>query len=115
MARKDYVMKDLAGYWFNAKYPPNYEQNGRLYNGYKNGVEETLFYDFAVQGYDLYFTHKGKPYYFLSEDDYVAYCDENYTVEYQRFPDGNAALEQFMIDGKSIIELIDELKDVEPI
>lgn len=115
MARKDYVMKDLAGYWFNAKYPPNYELNGRLYNGYRNGVEETLFYDFAVQGYDLYFTYKGKPYHFLSEQDYVAYCDEKYTTEYQRFSDGNAALEQFTIDGKSIIELIDELKDVEPI
>ena len=115
MARKDYAMKDLAGSGFNAKYPPNYELNGRLYNGYKNGVEETLFFDFAVQGYDLYFTYKGKAYHFLSEEDYVAYCDEKYTTEYQRFSDGNAALEQFEIDGKSIIELIDELKDVEPI
>lgn len=115
MAREDYVMKDLAGYLYNSKYPPKDSNNGNLYHGYKNDVEETLFYDFAVQGYDLYFTYKGKPYHFLSETDYVAYCDENYTVEYQRFPDGNKALEQFMIDGKSIIELIDELNDVEAI
>ena len=56
MAHKDYVKKDLAGYWYNSKYPPNYEVNGSLYHGYKNSVEETLFYDFAVQKYDLYFT-----------------------------------------------------------
>jgi hypothetical protein len=24
----DYIKDDLAGYPFNAKYPPNYEQNG---------------------------------------------------------------------------------------
>ena len=56
MTHEDYVKKDLAGYWYNSKYPPNYKVNGSLYHGYKNGVEETLFYDFAVQRYDLYFT-----------------------------------------------------------
>ena len=113
MARKDYVKKDLAGYWFNAKYMPDYSRNGGLYNGYKNSVEEILFFDFAVQGYDLGFTYKGKRYYFLSESDYVALSDEHFTEEYQRFEDGNSTLEQFRIDGKSIIELIDQLEEVE--
>ena len=115
MAHEDYVLKDLAGYWYNSKYPPNYKVNGSLYHGYKNGIQETLFYDFAVQRYDLRFTYKNKPYHFLSDSKHVAYCDEHYTEEYQVFPDGNTALEQFIIDGKPIIELIDELEDVEPI
>lgn len=115
MTNKDYAVKDLAGYWYNAKYPPNYEKNGRLHNGYKNGVEEALFFYFALMGYDLYFTFQGKPYHFLSEPDYVAYCDEHYTDEYLRFPDGNTALEQFSIDDRPLIELIDELENVEPI
>ena len=67
MAYEDYVKKDLAGYWYNSKYPPNYEVNGSLYHGYKDSVEETLFYDFAVQRYDLRFTYKGKLYHFLSD------------------------------------------------
>ncbi|MBO4907622.1 MAG: hypothetical protein J5486_11445 [Bacteroidaceae bacterium] len=45
----DYIKDDLAGNPFNAKYPPNYEQNGGLSLGYKNNSEETFFYDFAVQ------------------------------------------------------------------
>lgn len=114
MAHKDYVKKDLAGYWYNSKYPPNYEVNGSLYHGYKNSAEETLFYDFAVQRYDLYFTYRGKPYHFLSDSEHVAYCDDHYTEEYQRFPDGNTALEQFTIDGKPLIELINDLENVEP-
>ena len=115
MAKTDYVMNDLAGYPFNSKYPPDYSKNGSLYHGYKDGVEETLFYDFAVQGYDLSFIYNGKAYHFLSESDYVAYCDENYNEEYQRFPDGNSAIEQFIIEGKLLIELINELEDVEPV
>ena len=113
MARKDYIIKDLAGYYINGKYMPDYSHNGSLYHGYKNSVEESLFYDFAVQGYDLGFTYKDKRYYFLSESDYVALSDENFTEEYQRFDDGNSALEQFLIDGKNVIELIDQLVDVE--
>lgn len=114
MAREDYVKTDFMGYPYNGKYPPGGEKKG-LYHGYGNATEETLFYDFAVQGYDLTFIYKGQHYYFLSTPDYVALCDEHYTKEYERFADGNAALEQFKIDGKALIELIDELEEVEPI
>jgi YHS domain-containing protein len=113
MAHNDYIRKDLAGYWYNAKYMPDFSHNGSLYNGYRNNIEEVLFYEFAVQGYDMAFTYKGKRYYFLSEPDYVAFSDENFTEEYQRFEDGNTALEQFKIDGKSIVQIIEELEDVE--
>ena len=112
MAKADYVMTDLLGYPYNGKYPPKGDKHG-IYHGYSSDVEETLFYDFAVQRYDLGFTHKGKRYYFLSESDHVALSDEHFTEEYQCFDDGHSALEQFLIDGKSIIELIDQLEDVE--
>lgn len=115
MARKDYVINDLAGYSFNGKYPPDYKLNGGLYHGYKNGKEETLFYDFAVLGYDLKFVYKGESYYFLSEENYVARCNDHFTEEFERYSDGNAALEQFCIDGKSLIHLIDELEEVEAV
>ena len=35
--------------------------------------------------------------------------------EFERYSDGNAALEQFCIDGKSLIHLIDELEEVEAV
>lgn len=114
MSRKDYVMKDLAGNWFNAKYPPDYKRNGGKYHGYRNSVEETLLYDFAVLGYDLKFSLGGKEYYFLSEPDYVAQCDENFEHEVKRFSDGNAVLEQFQIDGKPLISQIAKIEYAEP-
>ena len=114
MSNSDYVMTDLIGYPYNGKYPPKGDKHG-LYHGYASDAEETLFYDFAVQRYDLTFVYKGQRYYFLSDTDHVAFCDEHYTVEYQVYSDGNTALEQFLIDGKPLIELIDQLEEVEPV
>lgn len=34
MAKENYVRKDLAGRWFNAKYPPDFKTNGDKYDGY---------------------------------------------------------------------------------
>ena len=82
MEAYDYIKDNLAGYPFNAKHPPNYEQNGGLYHGYKNNSEETFYYDFAVQRYDLRFNYNGTDYYFLSEQDYAAQCDEHFTNKF---------------------------------
>jgi len=114
MSKGDYIKTDRLGFPYNGKYPPKGDRLG-LYHGYSSDVEETLLYDFAVQGYDLTFIYKGERYCFLSAADHVAHCDDRYTVEYETFPDANTALEQFRIDGRPIIELIGELEDVEPV
>lgn len=111
----DYIRVDLAGYPFNHKYPPLGNCNGGIYHGYRNNTEETFFYDFAVQRYDLRFTYEGKEYYFLSTEDYAAQCDETYTNEFCRFLDGNDVLERFTINGIHLIDLVPHITDVEAI
>ena len=115
MKNEDYVKIDLAGYPYNAKYEPDYKRYGSLHHGYRTDVEETLFYDFAVQRYDLSFRYNGNAYYFVSSKDHVALCDENFTKEFQRFDSGNDVLELFQISGKPLIDLINELEEVEAI
>ncbi len=44
----------------------------------------------------------------------MALSDEHFTEEYEVFPTANAFIENFKIDGKPLIDLIDELEDVEP-
>lgn len=105
---------DEEGYPYNCKYPPNRAKYGDLYNGYRNSIEETLFYDFGVQGYDLYFKYKGKEYYALTEYDHVAVCDENFSKEYETFANSMELIENFEIDGSPIIDLMDKLEDVNP-
>lgn len=111
----EYVKTDLAGYPFNAKYPPDYEKNGGLYHGYRNDVKETFIYDFAVQRYDLRFSYKGKSYYFLSFCDHVSLSDETFNAELELFKDGNDPLENFKIEGKTLLSLIPFIHDCEPV
>ncbi|MBQ0056608.1 MAG: hypothetical protein KBT20_03025 [Bacteroidales bacterium] len=110
--RSDYIGTDSAGYPYNRKYPP---YKNSLYHGYKNDVEETFFYDFAVQNYSVTFVYKEKRYYLMTNNDYVFESDASLQVELQKFEDGNSALEQFLIDGKRLIDLLGEIIDCEPL
>lgn len=114
MRKESYIVYDLFGYPFNGKYPPNGDgKNGNLYHGYKTPVEECLFYDFAVQGYDLMVSYHGSKYYFMVDEDCVWLSDERFTAMLQRFESGNDALENFLIEGKPLIQLIGELDECE--
>ena len=112
---KDYVRDDLAGYSYNMKYPPNVEKYGTIFGGYSTASREVLFHDFAVFCYDLRFKYNDKYYYCVNCYDYVADCDENFNEEYQRFEDANQYIEQFEINGRKLIDMIDELEEVEQI
>lgn len=109
-----YIGKDLLGFRFNAAYPPNPARFGTTYGGYSNNARQVLFYDFAVQGYDVEFRYNGKKYYILFEPDHSALCDENYNIEYQTFINPVELIENLSIDGKKLIDIIDELENVEP-
>lgn len=109
-----YIATDFGGRRYNQKCPPNYESNGTNYGGYKNNAEEVLFYDFAVQFYDVRFRYNGEEYYLLSDEDHVAVCDSMFNEEYEIYNDAMELIENFSIDGKPLLLLIDKLEDVEP-
>ena len=74
---KPYIINDANGNPINAKYPPNREKYGDLYEGYKTWAEEVLFHRFGVLCYDVCFTYKNKEYFLLKEQNYAAICDEH--------------------------------------
>lgn len=115
MLKDPYIRKDLAGYYFNGKFPPaENTADGRKYHGYKTPAQECLFYDFAVLGYDLKFMFQGKWYYFMVDDDCVWLSDESFTAMTKKFDSGNDVLLHFRIGGKPLCKLVDELEEYEP-
>jgi hypothetical protein len=102
----------MCGFAFNAKFPP-YDSDG-LYHGYKTPAQECLFYDFAVQGYDLKIKYKGQSYYFMVDTECVWLSDENFTAKVQKFANGNDVLEHFCIEGTPLCKLVDCLDEYEP-
>ena len=111
---KPYIGYDDNGYPFNSKYPPNEEKYGNLYEGYRSKAEGVLFYDFGVQNYDVSFKYKGKDYYLLTEPDHVAVCDDHFTEEYEVYADAMDLIENFKIDGRPLIDLMDEIEEIDP-
>ncbi len=114
MIKDSSIRKDLFGYAFNGKFPPKCNDNNNLYHGYETPAQECLFYDFAVQGYDLKIKYKGQPYYFMVDTDYVWLSDETFTATIQKFANGNDALLHFCINGIPLYKLVDDLEEFEP-
>ena len=112
---KPHLALDDNGYPYNCKYPPNKEKNGDLYGGYKTWAEEVLFHRFGILCYDVCFVYKNKEYHLLKEYNYAAVCDDHYTKEYELYADEMDLIENFKIDGKQLIELIDEIEEIDSV
>lgn len=104
----------MYGYPYNKKYPPN-KTLYPVYGGYETPEEEAFFNDFAVLGYDIKFQYRGVQYYCLYEPDHTALCDSHFSEEYQVFSDGNDLIEHLILEGKTLISVIHELENVEPV
>lgn len=111
---KDIVGHDLFGYPYNKKYPANMGDDAFPYNGYATPNRETFFYSFAVQGYDVEYTYNGKKYYVMFEPEAVYETDDQFNAKLQKFADGNDYIENYLVDGHRLIDIIDDLEDVEP-
>lgn len=111
--KKDYVQEDSMGYLFNSEFKPDFAKNGSRYHGYRTNNQEALFYYIAVLGYDLQFDYNGQRYYFLSEQDHIARCEQDFKTELEVFDDANTMFKSFKIDGIPLINLVDKLESVE--
>ncbi|WP_303029365.1 hypothetical protein [Bacteroides acidifaciens] len=111
---RDYVGYDLFGYPFNKKYPPDKTRYGQAYEGYANKTLGVLLYDFCVMGYDVELSFKGKNYYFMDVGEGVV-TDSHFTERKEVFDNPMALVENFKIDGKTLLELAPEIEDIGPV
>ncbi len=111
---RDYVGYELFGYPFNKKYPPDKTRYGQAYDGYANKTLGVLLYDFCVMGYDVELSFKGKNYYFMDAGEGVV-TDSHFAERKEVFDSPMALVENFKIDGKTLLELAPEIEDIEPV
>jgi hypothetical protein len=111
---RNYVGYTMFGAPFNKKYPPDVQKYGSCFEGYATKAEGVLFYDFAVMGYDVEFTYKGKKYYLL-DDGEAFLSDARFTEQYEAFTDPMDLVEHLMVDGRPLLDIIPEITDIEPV
>ncbi len=109
-----YVGINAEGFRYNADYPPNERRYGSTYGGYRNNARQVLFYDFAVQGYDVMFKFRGESYHLLYEPDHAALCDSNYAAELESYANPMVLINNLRIKGFRLIDVIYELEEVGP-
>lgn len=110
-----YIGHDLWGYRYNNEFPPNTTLYGNDYYGYKNAASQVLFYDFAVQMYDVRFKYHGNIYFLMYTPEYAALCDEKFTNEIEIFATPNDLIKNLEIEGRKLLEIIDEIEEIEPV
>lgn len=111
---REYIGYDLCGYPYNRKYPPHKERYGSTYEGYSTKAEGILFYDFAVMGYDVEFVYGSKRY-FLLNDGEAALSDASFSKKIEVFKDPIDLIENLNIQGKSLISILPEITEIEPV
>ncbi len=111
--KADYIKTDLAGFPYNAAYPPSPSENGAVFHGYRTYNEESFFYEFSVQNYDLSFRYKSTYYYIMQRDNKAYLTDSEFKEKYEEFNDGNALLRQLKIDGQPLIGIINDVDDID--
>ena len=111
---RDYVGYDLFGYPFNKKYPPNKKMYGDSYEGYSCKALGVLLYDYCIAGYDVELTDKGETYYLLNAGEGIV-SDSHFTERKDVFESPMALVENFKIDGKTLLELAPVIEDIEPV
>lgn len=109
----DYIGKDLGGFAYNTKYPPTAPCANAPFLGYSNWNREVLFFEFAVQGYDVSFNFEGETYYLIYDEDGAGRCRVPFHDIIEKFESPNALIEQMDVGGKKLIDVIDLLEDVE--
>lgn len=109
-----YVRENAEGIRYNGAYPPDPRRYGNSYGGYANNARQVLLYDFAIQGYDVAFKYDGETYHLLYEPDHAALCDEFYSDEIETYSNPMELITNLRIKGHRLIDIIDDLKDVEP-
>ena len=80
---------------------------------YKNANAEMLFYEFAVQYYDLRIKYQGSEYFAIVDDDGAYIADSLYHRISDIYPTANDLIKYAtMPDGKHLYELVRDAKRI---
>lgn len=108
----DYIGYDFGGFMYNKKYPPNHAANGSHHHGYATDNQGAFLYDVAVYLYGIKFSYNGHHYWIPSDGDGWVLIDETDNTRSNSYDNPIELMENVTIDGKRIIDIIDDVKNI---
>ena len=64
--------------------------------------------------YDVRFKYHGNMYFLMYTPEYAALCDEKFTNEIEIFATPNDLIKNLEIEGRKLLDIIDEIEEIEP-
>ena len=106
-----HIINNIANKSISTKYLPNKEKYGEEYGGYRNKTEEIIFNKFAATSNDVSFIYNNIKYYIYKRNNVVKVYNTNLKEVIKEYPNEITLFEEFSIDGKPFIEVMDEISD----
>jgi hypothetical protein len=107
-SRKDYTVQDELGRWINTEFPPESFEKYPYSSGYSNFNKEYLFYQLAVDFYDVSVTYKGHKYIIYVDDEGCFMTDETGQQVSENYPTANDFIREFRFpDGVGLLDIVD--------
>ncbi len=108
----EFVAYDLFGNEYNCKYPPNKNLYGLDFEGYATPNQLTFFYDFCINQYGVAFYYEGNDYEAAFTDNGPILSNHTTGDIQGPFEDAVNLIECSILNGKTLISVIDELENV---
>lgn len=97
--------------WYEDEFPPKrsmMEENC----GYDSWNERMLFYEFAVNMYDMVINHKGEKYIIEVEPNEVRWINPDSLIVRKEWDFPIKFIKDFEIEGRKLYEIVNELEDL---
>ena len=109
------MIKEAPGNnWYEDEFPPKGDMAKGRYSGYNTWNECILFHEFAVNLYDMWFSYKGRKYFFNnSGDDGVQWVSEDWRETYGEWANPVEFIKNFELDGRKLFEVVNELDEID--
>ena len=111
--RYEYIRQDSLGRWINTEFPPDSFSQYPNNSGYRNANSEMLFYEYAVQYYDLRISYQGSEYFAYVDDDGAYITDTKDNLISNTYPTANDLIKVFVFpDGTPLLDCVTDAKTI---
>lgn len=107
-SREEYSIRDEKGRWINTEFPPDSYDRYPDNSGYRTSNREYLFYQFAVQYYDVLIEYNGNKYILVADDEGCSVTNEKWDELSPDYFTANDLIKEYRFpDGKGLLDIVD--------
>ena len=98
--------------WYEDSFPPKHRMVSR-FRGYDTWNERMLFYEFAVNHYDMFLVYNGKKYIFEIDSEGVRMVDDKQIHVLEKWETAVEFINNFRLNGEPLYKMVNRLEEID--